>query len=274
MFHLLVSYSGWTEGSDIVAGSRVFEYTTDSLSEKFRPARGINATLVTKLPALFASEISGPGEQHARVGTIYSAQLTPKRDIAINFAYDASIPPIANSELLRMAGELGIEQVEMSRTHWAVKESDLFKVLYRNHKSVRRKTQVFQLPNVEIIEDDLVSVMMPFNTGFDGVYEALQRAAKNANMRCKRADDIWIHDFIIQDVVSLIDRSRVVISDCTGKNPNVFYETGIAHALARDVILITQTDEDVPFDLRHRRYVKYLNNGEGLSTLSANLYRA
>jgi hypothetical protein len=67
--------------------------------------------------------------------------------------------------------------------------------------------------------------------------------------------------------VSLIDRSRVVICDCTGRNPNVFYEIGIAHTLGREVILITQNPEDIPFDLRHLRYVRYLNNAEGRQTL-------
>jgi hypothetical protein len=89
--------------------------------------------------------------------------------------------------------------------------------------------------------------------------------------RCRRADEIWESPAIIQDIVSLIDRSRVVICDCTGRNPNVFYEIGIAHTLGREVILITQIASDIPFDLRHLRYVHYLNNAEGLQTLCAAL---
>ena len=41
--------------------------------------------------------------------------------------------------------------------------------------------------------------------------------------------------------------------------------------MGRDVILITQSDADVPFDLRHLRYVKYLNNAEGLRKLRTQL---
>ncbi|AEK58452.1 conserved hypothetical protein [Acidithiobacillus caldus SM-1] len=48
----------------------------------------------------------------------------------------------------------------------------------------------------------------------------------------------------------------------------MFYEAGIAHALGKEVILIAQSQDDVPFDLRHIRYVKYLNNAQGLSVLS------
>lgn len=268
MYHLLVSFGGWTEGSDVVPGSRVFEFTSEQLSKRFRPDRDLNATLVAKLPALFVAEIGGPGEQYARLGRISRVQLTPKGDIAIDFAYDPAVPAIANSALENMSQQLEIEDYELSRTHWAIKEADLYQVLYKNLLPVRRRTQAFQLSNPEIIEDGLVSVMMPFRESFDRVYEALQRGATNAGMRCVRADDMWVNTSIIQDIVSLIERSRVVISDCTNKNPNVFYETGIAHTLGRDVILITQAEEDVPFDLRHQRYIKYLNNGEGLIALA------
>jgi hypothetical protein len=63
----------------------------------------------------------------------------------------------------------------------------------------------------------------------------------------------------------------VVVCDCTGRNPNVFYEIGIAHTLGREVILITQNAADIPFDLRHLRYVAYLNNAEGRENLSTTL---
>jgi hypothetical protein len=108
----------------------------------------------------------------------------------------------------------------------------------------------------------LVSVMMPFHPGFDEVYRRFARLFESAGLKCRRADDIWENPAVIQDVVSLIDRSRVVICDCTSRNANVFYEIGIAHTLGREVILITQAQADIPFDLRHLRYVSYLNNGE------------
>jgi hypothetical protein len=130
---------------------------------------------------------------------------------------------------------------------------------------------VFHLAEHENVEPSLVSAMMPFHPSFDAVYATLQRTALTAGLRCRRADDIWENPLVIQDVVSLIDRSRVVICDCTGRNPNVFYEIGIAHTLGREVILITQAEADIPFDLRHLRFVPYLNNGEGLNALSARL---
>ncbi len=51
----------------------------------------------------------------------------------------------------------------------------------------------------------------------------------------------------------------------------MFYETGVAHALGRQTILITQSKDDVPFDLQHLRYIHYLNNGEGRTELTTKL---
>src|SRR6266478_2714731 len=107
----------------------------------------------------------------------------------------------------------------------------------------------------------------PADAGFNAVFDSIRQAADNVGLRCRRADDIWENAAIIQDVVALIDRSRVVVCDCSGRNPNVFYEAGIAHTLGREAILITQSEHDIPFDLRHLRYVRYLNNAEGRAAL-------
>jgi hypothetical protein len=167
--------------------------------------------------------------------------------------------------------DLDADDFEFSRTHWAIKNTDLFRVLLRTAHPKRQRPNVFQLSEYENIEPTLVSAMMPFDPHFDRVYTMLKTVAESVNLRCRRADDIWENPAIIQDVVSLIDRSHVVIADCTGRNPNVFYEIGIAHALGREVILITQNEADIPFDLRHLRYVKYLNNNEGLEQLAHRL---
>jgi len=129
---------------------------------------------------------------------------------------------------------------------------------------------IFSVPDVSV-DYDLVSVMMPLSAEFSPVYESIKRAAKSEGFSCKRADDIWDHSTVIQDIFSLIFQSYVVVCDFTGKNANVFYEAGIAHTLGKHVVPITQTELDVPFDLKHHRYAKYLNNAEGLEKLADNL---
>lgn len=55
--------------------------------------------------------------------------------------------------------------------------------------------------------------------------------------------------------------------DFTGKNPNVMYETGIAHTLGKHVVPISQSINDVPFDMAHHRILTYLPNGEGIEVM-------
>lgn len=131
---------------------------------------------------------------------------------------------------------------------------------------------VFHIPT-EPMDRSLVSVMMPFDGSFNAVYEAIKNAAGRTMLHCLRVDDIWEHSTIIQDIFNLIFRSHIVVCDLTGRNPNVFYEAGIAHTLGKHVVPITQNPDDVPFDLRHHRYIRYLNNKEGHASLDAELQK-
>lgn len=126
---------------------------------------------------------------------------------------------------------------------------------------------VFDVPEGGV-ERDLIAVMTPFAPQFDQVFAAIQSAASIGGFRCLRAKDIWQHSTVIQDVFSLIFKAHIVVCDFTGKNANVFYEAGIAHTLGKHVVPITQSPQDIPFDLQHHRYYSYLNNGEGLGALS------
>ncbi|MCO8061841.1 hypothetical protein [Acinetobacter lwoffii] len=136
-------------------------------------------------------------------------------------------------------------------------------------KTITFSPSVFTIPEGEI-ENDLIAVMMPFS-GFDSVYDSIKKASGNAGFRCLRADDIWNNSTIIQDIFDLIFRARVVIVDFSGKNPNVMYETGIAHTLGKLVIPIAQSVSDIPSDMIHHRSLIYLKNGEGLKNLESEL---
>lgn len=129
---------------------------------------------------------------------------------------------------------------------------------------------IFDVPTTQP-DSSLVSVMMPFQPELSPVFEAIKSAASATGFSCRRVDDIWDHSTVIQDVFSLIFQSFIVVCDFSGKNPNVFYEAGIAHTLGKHVVPITQSDQDIPFDLKHHRYAKYLNNSEGVELLRENL---
>lgn len=72
---------------------------------------------------------------------------------------------------------------------------------------------------------------------------------------CSRAD-LAIGN-IISDILDNLNKADVVIADMTDRNPNVFYELGVRHALRNATILITQDIEHIPFDLRHYAAIKY-----------------
>ncbi|WP_457918265.1 hypothetical protein [Candidatus Lokiarchaeum ossiferum] len=129
---------------------------------------------------------------------------------------------------------------------------------------------VFDKP-VEDPDENLVSVMMPFSMEFNQVHLTIKEACSESSIICKRVDDMWENSILIQDIFKLIYISSIVICDFTNKNPNVFYEAGIAHTLGKFVIPITQNMEHIPFDLRHHRCVTYLPNGEGLGELKTKL---
>jgi hypothetical protein len=205
------------------------------------------------------------------IGQINRARIIGS-EVSFEYSLDTEVPPLQNSMIYENRMGLDMpEDFEFSRNHWAVKDVDLYRFLLRNTRPRRQRPTVFDIPEHENIEPALASAMMPFNAEFNLVYESIRQAAERAGLRCRRADDIWENAAIIQDVVSLIDRSRIVVCDCTGRNPNVFYEAGIAHTLGREVILITQSEQDIPFDLRHIRHIRYLDNAEGRTALAAAL---
>jgi hypothetical protein len=112
-----------------------------------------------------------------------------------------------------------------------------------------------------------VFILMPFAPAFDNVHAALVAAAKGASLNIVRGDDLFGSSYVIDDIWSCMLGAKYVIADCTGTNPNVMYELGIAHTLGRPTLLVSQSAEDIPFDLRHWRY--HLYSPDELSQLTA-----
>jgi len=113
-------------------------------------------------------------------------------------------------------------------------------------------------------------VIMPFGGYFDDYYQKIYvPAIEKVGLLPKRADDIYRPSEIVNDIWNYTKESRIVLADLTGKNANVFYELGLAHALAKPAVLVTNTIDDVPFDLRSLRVIVYNKNvsnwGEELS---------
>jgi hypothetical protein len=267
MFHLLVSYQGWPDTGGTLSRSRVYIRDEDPVGSRFFSNEQLDVAKLREHPALLVSETGGNGSQFARVAHITNVVIG-KSEVSIQYVIDNGIFPISNTELEGHPVELGLGRFGLSHTCWRVCEADLYKLLLQNQQKRAVSPKVFSLEAAYAQDENLVSIMMPFSAEFNPVHVALQQAITAIGFSSVRADNIWEHHTIIQDIVNIIARAKVVICDCSGKNPNVFYEAGVAHSIGKEVILITQSENDIPFDLRHLRYIPYLSNGEGLANLS------
>jgi len=109
-------------------------------------------------------------------------------------------------------------------------------------------------------------------TSCKGVYEDhIKSVAATLKLKVARADDFFAAHTIIGDVWTAICESRVILADCTGRNPNVFYEIGLAHTIGKPVILITQNSKDIPFDLAHYRHIQYEYTPRGMKQFESTL---
>jgi hypothetical protein len=103
-----------------------------------------------------------------------------------------------------------------------------------------------------------VFVLMPFAPEFDDIYKlGIRAACVEAGGYCERVDEQQYDGDILQRVYNQIRTADLIIADMTGRNPNVFYEVGYAHALDKRVILLTKDAADIPFDLKHYPHIVY-----------------
>ena len=117
-------------------------------------------------------------------------------------------------------------------------------------------------------------VIMPFDEEVDDVYDHFMKPLlESVGFEVDRADDIDSQQNILRDILELIDKSELIVADLTNGNPNVFYELGLAHALRKPVILLTQNIDEVPFDLKSYRLLEYSTHFHKIKDAKENLTR-
>ncbi len=104
----------------------------------------------------------------------------------------------------------------------------------------------------------LAFVIMPFNEEFNHIYgELISPALESAGYIVRRADKVLTDQNILRSVVSGLRDARLVIAEVTELNANVYYELGLAHGMRKTAILLTQSVDAIPFDLKMYRHVVY-----------------
>lgn len=101
-----------------------------------------------------------------------------------------------------------------------------------------------------------VFMILPFSEEILPLYEKLKEDFKE-EYEFTNAGDLDNQRNILADIVNGINQADVIIADLTGLNANVFYELGLAHALNKKVIIITQDIDELPFDIKSYRAISY-----------------
>lgn len=104
-----------------------------------------------------------------------------------------------------------------------------------------------------------IFVIMKFDDEYlDSAYKGVIRPLGEAfGFRVVRIDDIEDSGMITAQIIESIAESEIVLADLTGARPNCYYETGVAYATGRELILTIRGEEEIHFDLSVHRFIRW-----------------
>jgi hypothetical protein len=179
---------------------------------------------------------------------------------------------VGSTNVVANKNEVGT--IKVSRSESAILLKEIQELNTRVSKFMSKDTSISSHSNAVEISPRLCFVIMPFSQEeLTDIYEYFIKPSieENCDLVCERGDDVFGSNIIMEDIRGSIGKARIIVADLTGRNPNVFYEVGIAHALDKQVLLLSQSMSDVPFDLRHRRVLVYDNTPKGCKKLEKSL---
>jgi len=102
-------------------------------------------------------------------------------------------------------------------------------------------------------------VIMPFSPALNFFYLYFRRHLEEKfPVEVERADNRILTKPVMEKIRSQIQAADIVIGDITGRNPNVFYELGLAEAWGKPAVLLTgDTLAEAPADVRHFEFICY-----------------
>lgn len=107
------------------------------------------------------------------------------------------------------------------------------------------------------VDPQLVFVLTPFNPDFKADWDAIKAGIEQVGLRALRGDEEFVSSNILKHVLTKMMSARLVVANISGRNPNVFYELGIAHSIGKPVVLVGRTSEEIPFDVGPTRVLRY-----------------
>lgn len=125
----------------------------------------------------------------------------------------------------------------------------------------RKSNRYFQEISIEVNEP-FCFVIMPFREEEfpQKIYtQVIKPLIENDfKISCYRVDEDCLPDRIDNKIYSYLLRATFVIAEVTSRNPNVFYELGLAHMLEKDCVILTKKPvSETPFDINRVRAEYY-----------------
>lgn len=118
-----------------------------------------------------------------------------------------------------------------------------------------------------------VFVLTPFHDRYQGTYEIIKSACSDLGLECVRGDEEFRPGNVLSHILEVMLSSAIVIANIDGRNANVYYELGIAHALGKKTLLIASDISKVPFDMQSQRIILFSNKEELAKQLTIHLAR-
>ena len=104
-------------------------------------------------------------------------------------------------------------------------------------------------------------VAMPYGEKwFESVQQTIIDAGAAKDFDCIVSLNMATAGQIIEQIWQQLRRAEAVVADLTNSNPNVYYEVGLAHALGKQIIFVTQDNDKLPFDVSTSRCIRYKEN--------------
>lgn len=219
MYNLLVTSrtGGWDHGCYEFDRSRFLEFTNSEVSSNFEALGSSQIEALKSYPCLFAYERE---DQEARVGYLKSIEVHDSF-LIIEFEFDQKIPAIGFDRIKGYTPALDIRSWEMNRTHWAVKDRDLFQKL-KEYKIIDsnivskvdgKKELVFEKSSEQAVSTvgEFIARVLQLNNG--SAAEKFYRGHSN-KMRYKLEPSLFRRDeegnYLYKDTEHILFRELIV----------------------------------------------------------------
>lgn len=132
-----------------------------------------------------------------------------------------------------------------------------------------RKTEA---PKTEV-DPRAVFILTPFAKSEQATFDLIRNTCSDLGLFAQRGDEEKIEGPLLAHIIEQIKKSGVIIANLNGRNPNVFYELGLAQAWGKPCLMVARFDQDIPIDLDHQQLVLYKNRRDLESQLKSALAR-